>query len=57
MFMCFENQTSVINLDLTWKQSFLIFVIRINFKWSTKEELHFGIIHSCLQILDLEESV
>ncbi len=57
MFMCFGNQTSVINLDLTWKQYFLIFVVRINFKWSTKEELHLGIIHSCLQILDLEESV
>ncbi len=24
MFMCFKNQGSVINLDLTWKQSFLI---------------------------------
>jgi hypothetical protein len=26
MFMCFRFQTSVINLDLTWKQSFLILV-------------------------------
>jgi hypothetical protein len=24
MFMCFGIQTVVINLDLTWKQSFLI---------------------------------
>jgi len=24
MFMCFVNQESVINLDLNWKQSFLI---------------------------------
>jgi hypothetical protein len=26
MFMCFGNQTLVINLDLTWKQPFLILV-------------------------------
>jgi hypothetical protein len=32
MFMCFGNQTSVINLDLTWKQSFLITSLLLDYE-------------------------
>ncbi len=38
MFMCFGLETSVINLDLTWKQSFLTLSKKLFFLYFEKSQ-------------------